>query len=120
MNKPEVRIVEYQQEETKNVDVSQSERDYLLAKYGYKPQDSFQEQTPNPQQHLTFEQMVEMEERKLRELKQRDIQKRTQPKPYTFDRVNYSESKFSSLDLDGSNFGIQVQIVSDMPINNRR
>jgi hypothetical protein len=49
MQKPEVRIIEPQQEETRVVDASQSERDYLLAKYGYKTmsEPSYQEESYN-------------------------------------------------------------------------
>ena len=36
MQRPQVRIVDNQQVEQQNVDVSQSEAEYLLAKYGYK------------------------------------------------------------------------------------
>jgi hypothetical protein len=121
MQRPEVRIIEPQQEETRAVDASQSERDYLLAKYGYKQvSPSYQEESYNPNQHLTFEEMVALEESKMREIRRREMEKRNAPRPYTFDgdRVNYHESKYSDLDLDGQNFGIQVQIVSDMPINN--
>jgi hypothetical protein len=121
MQKPEVRIIEPQQEEIKAVDASQSERDYLLAKYGYKQSSpSYQEENHNPSQHLTFEEMVALEESKQRELKRKEIERRNAPRPYTFDgdKVNYHESKYSDLDLDGQNLGIQVQIVSDMPINN--
>jgi hypothetical protein len=121
MQRPEVRIIEPQQEEIRAVDASQSERDYLLAKYGYKQvSPSYQEESYNPNQHLTFEEMVTLEESKMREMRRREMEKRNVPRPYTFDgdRVNYHESKYSDLDLDGQNFGIQVQIVSDMPINN--
>jgi len=121
MQKPEVRIIEPQQEETRVVDASQSERDYLLAKYGYKemsePEPQYQS---HPSQHLTFEEMIAIEERKEMEKRRKEMERRNAPRPYTFDgdRVNYSESKYSDLDLNGQNFGIQVQIVSDMPINN--
>jgi hypothetical protein len=122
MQKPEVRIIEPQQEETRVVDASQSERDYLLAKYGYKQisEPSYQEESYNPNQHLTFEEMVALEERKEMEKRRKEMERRNTPRPYTFDgdRVNYHESKYSDLDLDGQNLGIQVQIVSDMPINN--
>ena len=122
MQRPEVRIIEPQQEETRVVDASQSERDYLLAKYGYKQisEPSYQEEIHNPNQHLTFEEMVALEESKMREMKRREMERRNGPRPYTFDgdRVNYSESKYSDLDINGQNLGIQVQIVSDMPINN--
>jgi hypothetical protein len=126
MQKPEVRIIEPQQEESRIVDASQSERDYLLAKYGYKQisEPSYQEESYNPNQHLTFEEMVALEERKEMERRRKEMERRNVPRPYTFDgdRVNYHESKYSDLDLDGQNLGIQVQIVSDMPIdnNNRR
>lgn len=122
MHKPEVRIIEPQHEETRIVDASQSERDYLLAKYGYKPQIEEQQQniTSHPSHHLTFEEMIAIEERKQKEIRMREYQRRNAPKPYTFDgdRVNYAESKYSDLDLDGQNLGIQIQIVSDMPISN--
>jgi hypothetical protein len=121
MERPEVRIIEPQQEETKIVDASQSERDYLLSKYGYKqsiePEPQYHS---HPSQHLTFEEMIAIEERKQMERRRREIERRNAPRPYTFDgnNVNYAESKYSDLDMDGQNLGIQVQIVSDMPINN--
>jgi ribosome biogenesis GTPase len=63
-------------------------------------------------------------ERKEMEKRRKEMERRNTPRPYTFDgdRVNYHESKYSDLDLDGQSLGIQVQIVSDMPIsnNNRR
>lgn len=119
MQKPEVRVVEYQQEEIKDVEVSQSERDYLLSKYGYIQSkeiqnDSFAVQS---QSNYTFEEMIEMEERKLKSLKEE--RQKNNLRGYSFDNVSYSESKYTSLDLDGSNYGVQVQIMSDMPINNR-
>ena len=56
--------------------------------------------------------------------KQREMQRRYGPKAYTFDNnnVNYSNTDYKSLDIEGHNLGIQVQVVSDMPIynNNRR
>ena len=121
MERPEVRIIEPQQEESRVVDVSQSERDYLLAKYGYKqpiePEPQYQS---HPSQHLTFEEMIAIEERKQMDRRRKEMERRNGPKPYTFDgdRVNYSESKYSDLDINGQSLGIQVQIVSDMPINN--
>jgi len=120
MQKPEVRIVEYQQEENKDISVPESEKDFLLAKYGYKSFPNNQQEQTNLPPSLSFEQMIEIEERKLKEKKQRDLEERSRPKPYSFDQINYQESKYSSLDMDGFNYGIQVQIISDMPINYRR
>ena len=77
MQKPEVRIIEPQQEETRVVDASQSERDYLLAKYGYKemsePEPQYQS---HPSQHLTFEEMIAIEERKEMEKRRREMERR--------------------------------------------
>ena len=38
------------------------------------------------------------------------------PKTYTIDQdqVRYNETRWSNMDLGGQDFGIQVQIVSDM------
>ena len=123
MQKPEVRIIEPQQEETRVVDASQSERDYLLAKYGYKSNNFQEVQNTNsvdPLQRMTFDEFAELNERNQRERENMERQKRNIPRAYTFDNVNYYESKYSDLDLDGHSFGIKVQVVSDMPINNQR
>lgn len=124
MVKPEVRIIEPQQEESVDVNVSQSERDYLLAKYGYKSNDSVESDIVNynPDANLSFEEMIMKEEQKFKEKIQRERQKNNLPNPYSFerDRINYYENKYSDLDIQGSNYGISVQIVSDMPINNQR
>jgi hypothetical protein len=124
MVRPEVRIIEPQQEETRIVDASQSERDFLLAKYGYKtidhPQNDFTEQ--NNLSNLSFEEMISLEEQKNKERSMKERQKNSMPNPYSFDRqrINYYEDKYSDLGVDGSNFGINVRIVSDMPIDNNR
>jgi hypothetical protein len=64
MVRPELRIIEPQQEETRIVDASQSERDFLLAKYGYKtidhPQNDFTEQ--NNLSNLSFEEMISLDD----------------------------------------------------------
>lgn len=122
MEKPEVRIIEPQQEESRIVDASQSERNYLLAKYGYKPADlnTENQQPTNPYSNMTYEEFSRLDDNNYRERIRTEQNRRNLPRAYTFDNVNYSESKFSNLDLDGHNLGIQVQIVSDMPINNER
>ena len=42
-------------------------------------------------------------------------------KAITFDsnNIGYSNSEFRDVDIDGQKFGIQVQVISDMPINKR-
>jgi hypothetical protein len=120
MEKPQVKIVEFQQEETKDTYVPDYEKNNLLAKYGYKVEDFIQNQPNNPNSNLTFEEMIALEEAKLKEQTQINMHKRNTPRPYSFDQVNYSESKYSSIDLDGTNLGFEVRIMSDMPINQRR
>ena len=122
MNKPEVRIIQPQQEEIRQADVSQSEADYLLSKYGYKTTNISDEQpTFNPNQDLTFEQMMELQQKKEqseRTQRQMNIQNQLNaPKPITFDNVGYSETKWSDIEIDSDNkFGIKIQIVTDMKI----
>lgn len=121
MQKPEVRIIEPQHEESKPIDASQSERDYLLFKYGYKSEPNQNFDLPNtndPLQNMTADQFAEINDRNYYENLKREQERRNRPRAFTFDNVNYSESKYSSLELDGHNLGIQVQITSDMPMNN--
>lgn len=114
MERPSVRIVQPQQVETKSVDVSGSEADYLLSKYGY----STNTQIPTPiKNNLSFEEMVLQQERQEKSDRDRkEIEKQHQinaPRPVTFDsrNVGYSETKFIDIE-DG--FGIKVTIVSNM------
>ena len=121
MERPIVSIIEPQQEESRPADVSQSERDYLLAKYGYgTPQVDYNQH--NSHNDLTSDQMWEMQEREIQQKRLIESQRRNAPRAVSFDndRIGYSDSKYTDLDIDGQNFGIQVQIVSDMPINNNR
>lgn len=122
MQRPEIRIIEDQKEEIRTVDVSRSESDYLLSKYGYKDPNQVENIQPDITKDLTFEEMIALQQRKDQEERNRRQQTNVGPNPITFDRrnVGYSETKFSDLDIDGQNLGIKVQIISDMPINNRR
>ena len=124
MQRPEVRIIA-NQEETKNVEVniSSSEAYALMAKYGIKPNDvvpQVPQMVRDPNQDLTFEQMMAIEDNKIRAEKQRAEMRRQEelnrPQPYSFDRqnINYHNTKFETLD---DQFGIQIQVISDMPIN---
>ena len=113
----EVRVVEPQQEQTQSQEVSGYDAAALLAKYGYTQPHTNNIEPHNPSSNLTFEEMVAIQEREIAAKRQRDQQRMVGPRAYTFDgrNVNYSETKYSS--VEGENFGIQIQIVSDMPIN---
>ena len=123
--KPEVRIIEPQQEQTTPIEVTNSEAASLLAKYGYKSPEFNNPQQPthhNPYQNMTADDMWMAQQRELEQQREMEYQRRYGPKSITFDSndIRYSNTEYRQLDDD--NFGIQVQVVSDMPIynNNRR
>lgn len=117
MIRPEIRIIDNQQTSTTSVDVSGYEADNLLAKYGYKNSTSSSTPDPaNPGQNLTFEEMLQQQENEQRRIEEERMRRLSGPKAVTFDdnRVGYSETKWSSMDINGNNLGIKVQIVTDM------
>ena len=119
MNRPEVRVIETQHEEVKPIVVSNWEREQLLAKYGYVNQLTYQQPTQefNPTRDLSYQEMMEMEDRKLQiefEKNRQQMVNRTTTYTIDQDQVRYNETRWSNMDLGGQEFGIQVQIVSDM------
>jgi hypothetical protein len=121
MSRAEVRIIQSQEIETKTIEVSSSEADALLAKYGYKEQHHIHTEPINvdPNNNLSFEEMIRKQEARDSELKNRQEMQRNGPKPVSFDpnNINYSETRYTNLESDDQNsLGIRVQIVSDMKI----
>jgi hypothetical protein len=110
--RPEVRIVQDQQEEIKPADISQNERDMLLAKYGYKPQTTYIE--PQEDNGLTFEEMCLREEQRLSGERAKKYQQMMGPKPVTFGGNYYSNEEYGTENDTG--FTFKVSVVSDMPI----
>jgi hypothetical protein len=120
MQRPDVRIIDTQKEEIKSVNISQSEADALLAKYGYKQSFSTTSNPTAKSNPLTFEEMVKQQENEKRRIEQERINRSMGPKPVSFDgrNVTYSEVKYSNLEVDDTNsLGIKIQIVTDMKIN---
>ena len=115
-NKPEVRIVQDQQEEIKPADISQNERDMLLAKYGFKSAPTYIEPQPNsdPNAGLSFEEMCRREDQRLADERARKYQQMYGPKPITFDGNYHSNETYGSDSDSGLNF--KITVVSDMPI----
>lgn len=112
MNRPEIRIIQDQQEEIKPADISQNEMDMLLAKYGYQSQTNFHE--PVQDSSLSFEEMIRQEELKNQQRNYEQIMKAKSQKPYTFGGDYDSETIYGT---DGdTGFTFKVNIVSDMPI----
>lgn len=112
--RPEIRIIQDQQEEIKPADISQNEADMLLAKYGYKPQQQYYQEPQNQDNGLTFEEMIRQEELKNQQRMYDQMMKAKGPKPYTFGG-NYDSETIYGTDGD-SGFTFKVNIVSDMPI----
>lgn len=120
MNRPEVRIVQDQQEEIKPADISQNEAEMLLAKYGYKSNQSYQDFQPqsfDPTRDLSYEEMCRLEDEKLRQQLHEQMMKANGPKPYTFGG-NYDANTTYGTDAD-SGYTFKVNIVSDMPLPRR-
>jgi hypothetical protein len=112
MEKPQVRIVDGQRVEDGPAQVSQSEADYLLAKYGFKTTHQ-QAPAPQPQDGRTFAEMV-------RDMESRDMPRADRPRALTFDdgSVRHAETRWASLEDEGgaAGLGFQVTIVTDMKI----
>jgi hypothetical protein len=119
MQRPEVRLVQDQQITINEnpVNISSAEAYDLLAKYGYNTTPPPQQQPIDPNQNLTFQQMLDIEERKIKEQQYRQQQELNRPHAYTFNdrNVNYHNTDLRSLDDTG--FGVKVQVVSDMNID---
>lgn len=114
MNRPEVRIIQDQQEEIKPADISPNEAEMLLVKYGFKSNQSYQEEQPHQDNGLTFEEMIRQEELKNQQKMYDQMMKAKGPKPYTFGG-NYDSDTIYGTDGD-SGYTFKVNIVSDMPI----
>ena len=113
MQRAEIRVVEPQQEQTTSVEIHGSEADALLAKYGFKQQPQQSYQPPNPDADLTVDELLMMQQREIEHQNHR-----RQNVSYTSDgRPGYSEDRYAT--IEGTEFGIRVQVVSDMPINGR-
>ena len=110
MQRPEVRIIDYQREEITPADISLSEQEALLAKYGYSSTplsyNSGQNTVIEPVNDLSFEEMCRLEEVKKRDEMSRKNHQRSGPKPITFDGDYYSETKYDS--QDGMSYKINI------------
>jgi hypothetical protein len=115
MQRPEIRIIQDQQEEIKPADISQNEADMLLAKYGYasKPIENIHPQDSG----MSFEELCRIEEQKNIQRVQEQTRKMNGPKPYTFGG-SYDADTLYGTDGD-SGYTFKVNIVSDMPLPKR-
>lgn len=115
MKRAEVRIVDNQTEEIKPTEISQTEKEALLAKYGFKTyQQNQSSYSNNIDNGLSFEEMCRIEEQRIKEQRMREYQKRLGPKPVSFDGDYYSNVNFDSDPESGLSF--KVTIVSNMEL----
>jgi hypothetical protein len=115
MNRPEVRIIDQQQEEITPANISNHEREMLLAKYGYKNNPQPYEIQPDPNAELSFEELCRREEQKIADERYRRHQQMYGPKPITFGSNNYYSNETYGSESD-SGLSFKVTVVSDMPI----
>jgi len=122
MNRPEVRIIQNQEETTQPANIDSWEAEQLLRKYGHQPQQfTTREEQPvhNPSMDLTFEEMVAQHEAKLKEEEQRRIARMQGPKPTTFsgNRGYDAEVKYGTDEDTGFNFKIEITTDMKLPKN---
>ena len=116
MSKAEVRIIQDQQEDIRQVEISEYEKEILLGKYGYLNS----QQSTTPQSHpvvsdLSFEEMCRLKE----ENEKSELNKRYQnsAKPLSFNGDYQSETKY---DTDSDlGFSYKITIVSNMDLPNQ-
>lgn len=118
--RPEVRIIQDQQTESTPVEVTGYEAEQLLRKYA--PNQKFTtHQHSEPEvpinNDLTFEEMVALEEEKLRKQREAQQHRANAPQPITFNGQNGydSEVRYKS---DDSGFGLKITISTDMKLPN--
>jgi hypothetical protein len=119
MERPQVRMIEPQSEETAPANIPSWEAEQLLRKYGHQPEQFTTRQQEVPQyvdNGLTLDQMIAQQEAEERNNQMRRQQQMTGPKPVTFsgDRGYDSEVRYTS--DDDSGFGFKIEITTDMQL----
>lgn len=118
MNRPDVRMVQ-NQEEISSREVTGHEAEALLAKYGYGNQNFSTRQEPVVEQQpiandLTFEEMLRLEDEKRHREEMLKMSKLNGPKPITFSGGNGYDSEVKYGAEDG--FGFKIEISTDMKL----
>jgi hypothetical protein len=111
--KPEVRIIQAQEETVAPAQISSWEAEQLMRKYGYSTQNDVHVEDQPATSGLTFEEMVAQENVRINNERLRQQQV---PRPPSFDGRGglHTETRYSSDEDTG--FSFNVQITSDMPI----
>lgn len=114
MIRPDVRIVQPQQEEIRDAQIDSWEAEQLMRKYGYAGHT--QAPVNNDQRGLTFEEMIAQEDARLKAERDRARQMANAPRPVSFDGSNgyHTETRYGSDEDTG--YGFKIQVTSDMPL----
>lgn len=114
MERPQVRQIEGQRVESDR-EITGFEAEEILKKYGHQSYYSTKEvQNPNSSNQLTFEEMLELEERKKREQEERKKAKLYGPRPTTFSAERGYESEVKYGKDEDLGFGFKIEITTDM------
>jgi hypothetical protein len=118
MERPQVRMIEPQSEETTPANIPSWEAEQLLRKYGHQPEQyTTRPNEVQPQQNnLTFEEMIAQEESKQRADQMRRQQSIGGPKPMTFSGDNGYDSEVRYTSDSDSGFGFKIEITTDMQL----
>jgi hypothetical protein len=113
--RPQVNIVQQQSVESER-EITGSEAEEILRRYGHNQQFSTRPQESKPVDNgLSFEQMVLQQEAKEREEMERKKNMMNGPRPTTFGGNNYdSEVRYGTEEDTG--FGFRIEIVTDMKL----
>jgi hypothetical protein len=119
MKKPEVRILQGQEEHiNNNPQINSWEAEQLMRKYGYQNTSYSTNDQPYTfdVNDLTFEEMVKQSEEKENQDRLRKQQQMNGPKPISFDGRNGYHSQTTYETDSDTGFGFKIEITSDMNI----
>ena len=119
MQRPEVRIVQGQEEQINdNPQIDSWEAEQLMRKYGYQNTSYSTNDQPYTvdTNDLTFEEMVKQSEEKENQDRLRKQQQMNGPKPISFDGRNGYHSQTTYETDSDTGFGFKIEITSDMNI----
>lgn len=120
MERPQVRMVTPQTEETNTREVSGWEAEQLLRKYGHDQQFTTRPEPIQETPGQTFEEMVEQHEAQLRNEQLRRQQQYNQqmngPRPITFNGQDGYDSEIRYGSDSDSGYGFKIEITTDIKL----
>jgi hypothetical protein len=116
MDRPQIRLVQAQSEESKEIQIDSYEAQELLKKYAYTYKEpEIQQPIQQVDNGLTYEQMLELDRKKKEALAVNRIKRDDSPKPITFSGDNYTSDVKYGHDSD-SGFSFRIEITTDMKL----